>query len=149
MGFTSLGPAASVGGVGTSNLIPSMPPNIQHTWIQTNRRHRVDTVRRAIHALDAQRVLVFMNFQSRLQVHWLPCGCLAFGYASCRLRNFACLSRLTRFPCLQSCYPALILEFAGHRKEAGRWKYASCQFERQHEQRPAKSDPLKIQEGRL
>lgn len=68
------GPAASVGGVGTSNLIPSMPPNIQHTWVQTNRRHRVDTVRRAIHALDAQRVLVFMNFQSRLQV------CCLHGY---------------------------------------------------------------------
>ncbi len=55
-------------GVGTANLIPSMPPNIQHTWVQASRRHRVDTVRRAIHALNAQRVLVFMNFQSRLQV---------------------------------------------------------------------------------
>ena len=62
------GPSNSVGGVGTADLIPSMPPKIDHAWVQTSRRHRVDSVRRTIHALNAQRVLVFMNFQSRLQV---------------------------------------------------------------------------------
>ena len=63
-----VGLSGGVGGVGTKNLIPSMPPGVKHVWVRTSRRHRVDTVRRAIHALDAQRALVFMNFQSRLQV---------------------------------------------------------------------------------
>ena len=34
----------------------------------TDARHRVDTLRRCIHALDAQRVLIFMNYQQRLKV---------------------------------------------------------------------------------
>ncbi|KAK9813006.1 hypothetical protein WJX72_007336 [[Myrmecia] bisecta] len=59
--------SSSAGGVGTSDMIPEMPPQLDHTFIMTNRRHRVDTLRRCIHALDAQRVLVFMNFQQRLQ----------------------------------------------------------------------------------
>ena len=34
----------------------------------THAQRRVDTLRRTIHALDAQRVLVFMNYQHRLKV---------------------------------------------------------------------------------
>jgi hypothetical protein len=36
--------------------------------VVTDARHRVDTLRRCIHALGAQRVLVFMNYQQRLKV---------------------------------------------------------------------------------
>lgn len=44
-----------------------MPPQLEHGWVLTTRRHRVDAARRVIHALNAQRVLIFMNFQRRLQ----------------------------------------------------------------------------------
>jgi len=61
------GPTSGVGGVGTTDLIPAMPPGIEHGWLQTSRRHRVDATRRAIYAMNAQRALIFMNFQGRLQ----------------------------------------------------------------------------------
>ena len=54
--------------MGTGDLIPAMPPQLEHGWVTTTRRHRVDATRRAIHALNAQKALVFMNFQKRLQV---------------------------------------------------------------------------------
>ena len=54
--------------MGTRDLIPAMPPQLEHGWVTTTRRHRVDATRRAIHALNAQKALVFMNFQKRLQV---------------------------------------------------------------------------------
>ena len=38
----------------------------------THAQRRVDTLRRTIHALDAQRVLVFMNYQHRLKVRAAP-----------------------------------------------------------------------------
>ena len=47
---------------------PDLPPHLEHLYIDTTRRHRVDAVRRCIHALDLQRVLVFMNYQQRLKV---------------------------------------------------------------------------------
>lgn len=45
-----------------------MPPQLEHGWLPVERRHRVDAVRRVIHALNAQRALVFMNFHQRLKV---------------------------------------------------------------------------------
>ncbi len=47
---------------------PDLPPQLQHLYVETSRRHRVDAVRRCIHAADLQRVLVFMNYQQTLQV---------------------------------------------------------------------------------
>ena len=47
---------------------PDLPPQLQHVYLETSRRHRVDAVRRCIHAADLQRVLVFMNHQQTLQV---------------------------------------------------------------------------------
>ena len=47
---------------------PALPPQLDHTYVLTNHHRRVDTLRRTIHALDAQRVLVFMNYQHRLKV---------------------------------------------------------------------------------
>ncbi|KAL0051824.1 hypothetical protein WJX82_002704 [Trebouxia sp. C0006] len=46
---------------------PDLPPQLQHMYVETSRRHRVDAVRRCIHAADLQRVLVFMNYQQTLQ----------------------------------------------------------------------------------
>ena len=47
---------------------PALPPQLDHTYVVTSHQRRVDTLRRAIYALDAQRVLVFMNYQHRLKV---------------------------------------------------------------------------------
>ena len=55
-------------GAGESSAAVSLPPQLDHTHVVTDARHRVDTLRRCIHALDAQRVLVFMNYQQRLKV---------------------------------------------------------------------------------
>lgn len=46
----------------------ALPPNIDHSFVVTEERHKVDTLRRCIYAADAQRLLVFMNFQQRLKV---------------------------------------------------------------------------------
>ena len=48
-----------------------MPPRLEHGWLAVDRRHRVDALRRVIHSLNAQRALVFMNFQHRLKVRHL------------------------------------------------------------------------------
>lgn len=58
----------SAGGVGTADAMPLMPPQLEHGWLLVDRRHRVDAVRRVIHALNSHRALVFMNFQQRLNV---------------------------------------------------------------------------------
>lgn len=46
----------------------ALPPHIRHMYVVTPPHRRVDLLRRTIHALDAQRCLVFMNFQQRLKV---------------------------------------------------------------------------------
>ncbi|GLI67297.1 hypothetical protein VaNZ11_011483, partial [Volvox africanus] len=56
----------SAGGVESDELIPTMPPQLAHYYIVVEPRHKVDALRRAIHALGVQRALVFMNFQQRL-----------------------------------------------------------------------------------
>ena len=46
---------------------PSLPPQLQHSYVVVDdSRHRVDLLRRSIHALDTQRALVFLNFGKRL-----------------------------------------------------------------------------------
>lgn len=63
-----VGTLGSAGGVGTSDIVPGMPPNLIHSHLVAPRRHRVDTLRRAIHSLGIEKALVFMNYQQRLQV---------------------------------------------------------------------------------
>ena len=57
----------SAGGLGSGDAVPQLPPGLEHGWLPVDRRHRVDTVRKAIHALNSQRALVFMNFAARLK----------------------------------------------------------------------------------
>ncbi len=75
-GYGPDGPAAdsaprvtgSAGGVeGSIGLVPTLPPNLKHYFIVVDPRRKSDELRRCIHALDAQRVLVFMNYQQRLK----------------------------------------------------------------------------------
>ncbi|KAG2437120.1 hypothetical protein HYH02_011376 [Chlamydomonas schloesseri] len=57
----------SAGGVQAGQgLVPTLPPQLQHFYLVAEPRHKVDMMRRAIHALGAGRVLAFMNFQQRL-----------------------------------------------------------------------------------
>ena len=62
----------SAGGLGSGDTAPQLPPGLQHGWLPVERRHRVDAVRKAIHALNAQRALVFMNYAARLKVRGSP-----------------------------------------------------------------------------
>ncbi|CAL5224194.1 g6836 [Coccomyxa viridis] len=82
-GGDSLNPAtrSSAGGLATAGTAPMMPPQLEHGWLAVDRRHRVDALRRVIHSLNAQRALVFMNFQHRLKdtvfklsSHGMKCG---------------------------------------------------------------------------
>lgn len=55
------------GGVESADLVPTLPPQLRHFYLVAPSQHRVDTLRKCINALQAQRALVFMNFQQRLK----------------------------------------------------------------------------------
>lgn len=57
----------SAGGYGNQDVAPAIAPGLTHLVVSSPPQHRVDTLRRAIHAVSAQRALVFMNFQNRLK----------------------------------------------------------------------------------
>ena len=84
-----------MGGRGSEGMVPAMPPSLQHWHILSPTRHRTDTLRRLIHALDAQRVLVFMNWLSHLPVRCPP-----------NLSSFETISALFWPPCTASWHRA-------------------------------------------
>ena len=43
----------------------ALPPHLQHLFIQADRNRKVDVLRRAVHAMDVQRCLIFVNFGRR------------------------------------------------------------------------------------
>jgi superfamily II DNA/RNA helicase len=45
----------------------AMPPHITHCYISCAPQHKVDTIRRTMHALGIEKALIFMNFQQRLK----------------------------------------------------------------------------------
>ncbi|KAJ4812085.1 DEAD-box ATP-dependent RNA helicase 47B [Rhynchospora pubera] len=45
----------------TQGAIDSLPPSLEHYYSLSKPQHKVDTVRRCVHALDAKTVIVFMN----------------------------------------------------------------------------------------
>ena len=57
----------SAGGYGNRDAAPAVAPGLTHLYVTSAPQHRVDTLRRAIHAVNSQRALVFMNFQQRLK----------------------------------------------------------------------------------
>ena len=61
--------AASVDSSSEAGL--ALPPNVDHSYVVVEGRHKVDALRRCIHATGAQRALVFMNFQQRLKARAL------------------------------------------------------------------------------
>ncbi|XP_050364207.1 DEAD-box ATP-dependent RNA helicase 47B [Argentina anserina] len=56
----------------TSNLqshsaIESLPPSLKHYYCVTKLQHKVDALRRCVHALDAKSVIAFMNHTRQLK----------------------------------------------------------------------------------
>ncbi|KAL5769625.1 hypothetical protein ACOSP7_013779 [Xanthoceras sorbifolium] len=45
----------------------SLPPALKHYYCVTKLQHKVDTLRRCVHALDAQSVIAFMNHSKQLK----------------------------------------------------------------------------------
>jgi len=58
---------SSAAGVGNQDSVPDMPPSLSHAYVVTPHRHKVDSVRRTLYALGAERALIFMNFQQRIK----------------------------------------------------------------------------------
>lgn len=51
----------------TQAAIGSLPPGLKHYYCVTKAQHKVDTLRRCIHALDAKMVIAFMNHTKPLK----------------------------------------------------------------------------------
>jgi superfamily II DNA/RNA helicase len=45
----------------------SLPPSLEHFYVLSPLHHRVDNLRKCIHSLEAQSVIVFMNHSKRLK----------------------------------------------------------------------------------
>ncbi|KAL5983017.1 hypothetical protein ACLOJK_017097 [Asimina triloba] len=51
----------------TQGAIESLPPSLKHYYCVTKLQHKVDSLRRCVHALDAKSVIAFMNHTKRLK----------------------------------------------------------------------------------
>lgn len=51
----------------TQGAIDSLPPALKHYYCVTKAQHKVDTLRRCVHALNAKSVIAFMNHTKRLK----------------------------------------------------------------------------------
>lgn len=47
--------------------VHSLPPNLQHYYFVTRIQHKIDALRRCVHALDAKSVIAFMNHTKQLK----------------------------------------------------------------------------------
>ncbi|KAI8465848.1 MAG: P-loop containing nucleoside triphosphate hydrolase protein [Monoraphidium minutum] len=57
----------TAGGAEGAELVPTLPPGLRHVYVVAEPRHRVDALRRCVHALGAEKALVFMNWHQRLR----------------------------------------------------------------------------------
>ncbi|XP_077254050.1 P-loop containing nucleoside triphosphate hydrolases superfamily protein [Tasmannia lanceolata] len=51
----------------TQGAVESLPPALKHYYCVSKLQHKVDTLRRCVHALDAKSVIAFMNHTKRLK----------------------------------------------------------------------------------
>ncbi|KAF8391646.1 hypothetical protein HHK36_023953 [Tetracentron sinense] len=51
----------------TQGAVESLPPALKHYYCMTKSQHKIDTLRRCIHALDSKSVIAFMNHTRRLK----------------------------------------------------------------------------------
>lgn len=67
-GSAPAGRAAAAAAAGpASGVAESLPPNLEHRYVVAEQRHRVDALRRCVHAVGARSAIVFMNFSQRLK----------------------------------------------------------------------------------
>ncbi|KAL6572297.1 hypothetical protein OROMI_013255 [Orobanche minor] len=68
---TSKTPSDSMSGAGEQTQarapLQSLPPSLTHYYSVTRIQHKVDTLRRCVHALDAKCVIAFMNHTKQLK----------------------------------------------------------------------------------
>lgn len=48
-------------------VVESLPPALKHYYCMTKSQHKIDTLRRCVHALNAKSVIAFMNHNKRLK----------------------------------------------------------------------------------
>lgn len=65
--FASSSDAASGSGSLTQGAVDSLPPALKHYYCVAKAQHKVDTLRRCVHALDAKAVIAFMNHTKPLK----------------------------------------------------------------------------------
>ncbi|KAG1355205.1 DEAD-box ATP-dependent RNA helicase 47A [Cocos nucifera] len=65
--FASGSDAISSSGSTTQGVADSLPPALKHYYCVSKVQHKVDTLRRCVHALDAKMVIVFMNHTKPLK----------------------------------------------------------------------------------
>lgn len=90
----------SVAAIGSSSSAGrALPPNVDHSYVVSDSRHKVDTLRRCIYATEAQRLLVFMNFQQRLKdtAHKLSASGMSVGCLHGELGKLERQTILNRF----------------------------------------------------
>lgn len=63
---TSSGSASS-SAMQTPSAIQSLPPALKHYYCVARLQHKIDTLRRCVHALDAKSVIAFMNHSRQLK----------------------------------------------------------------------------------
>ncbi|CAI9262745.1 unnamed protein product [Lactuca saligna] len=59
--------AAGPGPAASNAVSGSLPPSLKHYYCVSRLQHKVDTLRRCVHALDAKTVIVFMNHTRQLK----------------------------------------------------------------------------------
>jgi len=59
--------SSSTPSVPSKAVVESLPPALKHYYCVVRLQHKVDTLRRCIHALDAKFVIVFMNHTKQLK----------------------------------------------------------------------------------
>ncbi|XP_016450202.2 DEAD-box ATP-dependent RNA helicase 47, mitochondrial [Nicotiana tabacum] len=59
--------ASSSSNIQAMPSVQSLPPNLQHYYTITRIQHKIDMLRRCVHALDAKCVIAFMNHTKQLK----------------------------------------------------------------------------------
>ncbi|PIA27545.1 hypothetical protein AQUCO_07600010v1 [Aquilegia coerulea] len=59
--------SSSTSSILTQGTVESLPPVLKHYYCVTRAQHKIDTLRKCVHALDAKYVIAFMNHSKRLK----------------------------------------------------------------------------------
>lgn len=51
----------------TQTIVATLPPALKHYYCKAKLQHKIDTLRRCVHALDSKSIIVFMNHSKQLK----------------------------------------------------------------------------------